>query len=68
MEIILTKMFQIITIFDEQILYILLQNVSLSDKNVSQLKNHKKSKFLEDQVYFTKKLHRSVSKIHHQIQ
>ena len=52
MEIILTKMFQIITIFDEQILYILLQNVSWSDRNVSQLKNHKKSKFLEDQELF----------------
>ena len=52
MEIILTKMFQISTIFDEQILYILLQNVRLSDKNVSQLKNHKKSKFLEDQELF----------------
>ena len=52
MEIILTKMFQIITIFDEQILYILLQNVRLSDKNVSQLKNHKKSKLLEDQELF----------------
>ena len=41
MAIILTKMFQIITIFDEQILYILLQNVSLSDKNVSTQKPQK---------------------------
>ena len=66
MEIILTKMFQIITIFDEQILYILLQNVSLSEKKcLSTIKNQSSWRI---ENYFTKKLHRSISKIHHQIQ